>query len=83
MRRCQIDTPLQGEANAAYADKYDVAIVFANVAGFAQESTVRIHWFTWRPRSPGSVRSDLGTPLSDLILRSFERPTSCDYPVST
>ena len=31
---------------AAYADKYDAAIVFANVAGFAQEATVRIHWST-------------------------------------
>jgi beta-N-acetylhexosaminidase len=37
---------LQEEANAAYADKYDAAIVFANVSGFAQEATVRIHWST-------------------------------------
>lgn len=37
-------TVLQEEANAAYTDKYDAAIVFANVAGFAQEATVRIHW---------------------------------------
>ena len=28
----------------AYADKYDAAIVFANVNGFAQEATMRIHW---------------------------------------
>lgn len=39
-------TVLRGEANAAYADTYDAAIVFANVAGFAQEATVRIHWST-------------------------------------
>ncbi|MFN8512967.1 MAG: glycoside hydrolase family 3 N-terminal domain-containing protein [Chloroflexia bacterium] len=37
-------TVLREEANAAYADKYDAAIVFANVSGFAQEATVRIHW---------------------------------------
>lgn len=37
---------LQEEANAAYADKYDAAIVFANVSGFAREATVRIHWST-------------------------------------
>ena len=37
---------LQEEANAAYADKYAAAIVFANVSGFAQEATVRIHWST-------------------------------------
>lgn len=37
---------LQEEANAAYADRYDAAIVFANVSGFAQEATVRIHWST-------------------------------------
>ncbi|HEY8601766.1 MAG TPA: hypothetical protein VIL85_25290, partial [Thermomicrobiales bacterium] len=39
-------TVLQEEANAAYAEKYDAAIVFANVTGFAQEATVRIHWST-------------------------------------
>lgn len=37
---------LADEANAAYADKYDAAIVFANVTGFAQEATVRIRWST-------------------------------------
>jgi beta-N-acetylhexosaminidase len=37
-------TVLAEEANAAYADKYDAAIVFANVTGFAQEATVRIRW---------------------------------------
>ena len=37
-------TVLREEANAAYADTYDAAIVFANVTGFAQEATVRIHW---------------------------------------
>ncbi|HZO26669.1 MAG TPA: hypothetical protein VFH48_11850 [Chloroflexota bacterium] len=35
---------LREEADAAYAERYDAAIVFANVRGFAQESTVRIHW---------------------------------------
>ncbi len=35
---------LREEANAAYADKYDAAIVFANVTGFAQEASVRIRW---------------------------------------
>ena len=37
-------TVLRDEANATYADKYDAAIVFANVSGFAQEATVRIRW---------------------------------------
>ncbi len=37
-------TVLHDEANAAYTEKYDAAIIFANVAGFAQEATVRIHW---------------------------------------
>lgn len=37
-------TVLHEEANAGYADRYDAAIVFANVAGFAQEATVRIRW---------------------------------------
>jgi beta-N-acetylhexosaminidase len=32
------------EEAAGYADKYDAAIVFANVTGFAREATVRIHW---------------------------------------
>jgi beta-N-acetylhexosaminidase len=35
---------LREEANAAYAETYDAAIVFANVTGFAQDATVRIHW---------------------------------------
>ena len=35
---------LREEANEAYADQYDAAIVFANVTGFAQEATVRIRW---------------------------------------
>lgn len=35
---------LQEEATADYAERYDAAIVFANVVGFAQEATVRIHW---------------------------------------
>jgi len=39
-------TVMADEANAAYADNYDAAIVFANVAGFAQEATVRIRWST-------------------------------------
>ncbi|MGO4690846.1 glycoside hydrolase family 3 protein [Glaciibacter sp. 2TAF33] len=39
-------TVMADEANAAYPDKYDAAIVFANVAGFAQEASVRIRWST-------------------------------------
>jgi beta-N-acetylhexosaminidase len=39
-------TVLRSEANASYADRYDAAIVFANVTGFAQEATVRIRWST-------------------------------------
>jgi beta-N-acetylhexosaminidase len=35
---------LAEEATGAYADTYDAAIVFANVSGFAQEATIRIHW---------------------------------------
>jgi beta-N-acetylhexosaminidase len=35
---------LRDEATAAYPEKYDAAIVLANVSGFAQESTIRIHW---------------------------------------
>lgn len=37
-------TVMADEANGHYADDYDAAIVFANVAGFAQEATVRIRW---------------------------------------
>ena len=39
-------TVTRDEANAAYVDRYDAAIVFANVSGFAQEATVRIQWST-------------------------------------
>jgi beta-N-acetylhexosaminidase len=39
-------TVMADEANAEYPEKYDAAIVFANVAGFAQEASVRIHWST-------------------------------------
>ncbi|ODT40503.1 MAG: glycosyl hydrolase [Microbacterium sp. SCN 70-200] len=39
-------TVMLDEASAAYPEKYDAAIVFANVAGFAQEATVRIRWST-------------------------------------
>lgn len=39
-------TVMSEEANASYTDKYDAAIVFANVAGFAQEASVRIKWST-------------------------------------
>jgi hypothetical protein len=35
---------LRDEANGADPKEYDAAIVFANVSGFAQESTIRIHW---------------------------------------
>ena len=37
-------TVMKDEANAEYADKYDAAILVANVTGFAQESTIRIRW---------------------------------------
>lgn len=36
-------TVMADEASGDYAEKYDAALVFANVAGFAQEATVRIH----------------------------------------
>jgi beta-N-acetylhexosaminidase len=39
-------TVMAEEANGSYADKYDAAIIFANVAGFAQEASVRIKWST-------------------------------------
>ncbi|TFD94790.1 glycosyl hydrolase [Cryobacterium lactosi] len=39
-------TVMSEEANGSYTDKYDAAIVFANVAGFAQEASVRIRWST-------------------------------------
>jgi beta-N-acetylhexosaminidase len=39
-------TVMADEANEQYAEKYDAAVVFANVTGFAQEATVRIHWST-------------------------------------
>ncbi|MFC5931199.1 glycosyl hydrolase [Cryobacterium melibiosiphilum] len=39
-------TVMSEEANGGYADKYDAAIMFANVAGFAQEASVRIRWST-------------------------------------
>jgi beta-N-acetylhexosaminidase len=37
-------TVMTDEANGRYAEEYDAAVVFANVAGFAQEATVRIRW---------------------------------------
>ncbi|MGY4858214.1 glycoside hydrolase family 3 protein [Cryobacterium sp. AP23] len=39
-------TVMSEEANGSYTDKYDAAIMFANVAGFAQEASVRIKWST-------------------------------------
>ena len=39
-------TVMADEANEQYAEKYDAAIVFANVTGFAQEASVRIIWST-------------------------------------
>jgi beta-N-acetylhexosaminidase len=39
-------TVMADEANAVYPEKYDAAIVFANVAGFAQDASVRIRWST-------------------------------------
>jgi beta-N-acetylhexosaminidase len=39
-------TVMRQEANAGYADRYDAAILVANVTGFAQESALRIKWST-------------------------------------
>ncbi|MFN8525270.1 MAG: glycoside hydrolase family 3 N-terminal domain-containing protein [Chloroflexota bacterium] len=35
---------LTAEATGDYAERYDAALVFANVSGFAQEAAIRIHW---------------------------------------
>lgn len=35
---------LSEEATADYAERYDAALVFANVKGFAQEASIRIKW---------------------------------------
>lgn len=35
---------LSEEATGDYADRYDAALVFANVKGFAQEAAIRIKW---------------------------------------
>lgn len=37
-------TVLSEEANSEYPDKYDAAIIVANVQGFAQEASIRIRW---------------------------------------
>ena len=37
---------VQSEANAAYPETYDAAIIVANVKGFAQEGVIRIKWST-------------------------------------
>jgi beta-N-acetylhexosaminidase len=37
-------TILREEANAAYPEQYDAAIVLANVSGFAREAAIRIRW---------------------------------------
>ena len=34
------------EGTGDYADKYDAALIFANVKGFAQEAAIRIKWST-------------------------------------
>ena len=39
-------TVMKDEANAQYAEKYDAAILVANVTGFAQEASLRIRWST-------------------------------------
>jgi len=39
-------TVLSDEANAHYAEKYNAAILVANVTGFAQEASLRIRWST-------------------------------------
>jgi beta-N-acetylhexosaminidase len=35
---------IQAEAAGDYAERYDAAIIFANVNGFAQNAAIRIHW---------------------------------------
>jgi beta-N-acetylhexosaminidase len=40
----QFHTILQEEATGDYPEKYDAAIIFANVSGFAQDGVIRIHW---------------------------------------
>lgn len=37
-------TVMADEANRHYAERFDAAVVVANVAGFAQEASVRIRW---------------------------------------
>ncbi len=37
-------TVMADEANSGYAERYDAAIIVANVAGFAQEASVRVRW---------------------------------------
>ncbi|WP_306232684.1 glycoside hydrolase family 3 protein [Agrococcus beijingensis] len=37
-------TVMADEANSAYTERYDAAVVVANVTGFAQEASVRIRW---------------------------------------
>ncbi|HYI51710.1 MAG TPA: glycoside hydrolase family 3 N-terminal domain-containing protein [Microbacterium sp.] len=39
-------TVMSDEANGQYAEKYDAAILVANVSGFAQEASLRIRWST-------------------------------------
>jgi beta-N-acetylhexosaminidase len=39
-------TVMKDEATAEYAEKYDAAILVANVGGFAQEASLRIRWST-------------------------------------
>lgn len=39
-------TVMKDEANAQYAERFDAAILVANVAGFAQEASLRIRWST-------------------------------------
>jgi beta-N-acetylhexosaminidase len=39
-------TVLADEANGQYAERFDAAVIVANVAGFAQEASIRITWST-------------------------------------
>lgn len=39
-------TVLADEANGQYAERFDAAVIVANVAGFAQEASIRIKWST-------------------------------------
>lgn len=45
-KRVNFMSAISDEATADYPEKYDAAMVFANVKGFAQEAAIRIKWST-------------------------------------